>query len=162
MMHLSQNGMNLLKNLEGLRLKAYQCSAGKWTIGYGHTNNVKPTDIITKAEAEIFLSADLVRFENAVNRLVRVKLNQNQFDALVIFCFNIGYGNDGFGGSTMLKLLNSRNYKGVAEQFIRWIKVPEIVDGKIVKDKNGKTVYVDSEGLKNRHLKERALFLKPI
>lgn len=146
MKYLSENGIKLLKNLEGLRLQAYQCSAGRWTIGYGHTGGVKAGDVITQAQAEVLLTADLVRFESAVNKLVKAPLNQNQFDALVIFCFNVGFGNDGFGGSTMLKLLNGRDYKGAAGQFTKWCYAAGAI----------------CEGLYNRRVKERDLFLKPV
>ena len=91
-MNTSEKGKNLIKNYEGLRLKAYRCPSNKLTIGYGHTANVKENDVITKEQAENYLTQDLKRFENAVNRLVKVSLTQNQFDALVSFAFNLGAG----------------------------------------------------------------------
>ena len=144
MLSTSENGKNLIKEFEGLRLEAYKCSSGRWTIGYGHTGGVREGDYITKATAEYFFDNDIKEFENAVNRLVSVPLTQNQFDALVSFCFNNGYEDEGFGGSTMRKLLNSGDYAGAAGQFERWV----YSGGKV------------SAGLKRRRILERDLFLK--
>ena len=94
---ISQNGLNLIKQFEGCRLVAYQCSAGVWTIGYGHTAGVKKGMKITQAQAEEFLKQDCEKFEKYVNNPAYVPitktLNQNQFDALVSFAFNLGQGN---------------------------------------------------------------------
>lgn len=105
-MNLSDKGKQLIKKYEGCRLKAYKCPRGVWTIGYGHTNNVRPDDVITQDEANELFKRDVKIFENTINRLVKAKLNQNQFDALVSFTFNLGYGDKGLGGSTLLRLLN--------------------------------------------------------
>lgn len=93
MMNLSQVGLDLIKRFEGCRLEAYQCAAGVWTIGYGHTKGVKKGDKITKAKAEDYLKEDVARFVthvNTVNNQYRYEFNQNEFDALVSFAFNIG------------------------------------------------------------------------
>lgn len=119
-MKTSPKGIALIKEYEGLRLGAYLCSAGVLTIGYGHTGGVKEGDLITEQKAEQLLQDDLKKFENGVLRLVRVPVTQNQFDALVSFAFNLGVGN--LGKSTLLKMLNDRDYKGAAGQFIRWNK----------------------------------------
>ena len=119
-MQTSQNGIDLIKQFEGLRLEAYQCAAGVWTIGWGHTNGVKKGDKITLAQAEDFLRSDLEKFENAINNLVKTELNQNQFDALVSFVFNIGI--NAFKQSTMLKFINNGHFPLAAGQFDRWIK----------------------------------------
>lgn len=143
-MRMSENGKRILKNFEGLKLCAYRCTSGIWTIGYGHTGiTVKSGDIITEAAANEFFEQDIKFFENAVNTLVTVKLNQNQFDALVSFCFNVGIGKEGFAGSTMRRLLNRGEYTKAANQFLRWV----YSGGKI------------SEGLRRRRIKERELFL---
>lgn len=120
-MKTSCNGRSKLKSFEGLRLVAYQCSAGVWTIGWGHTVGVKEGDKITIGQAEIFLSGDLVQFENAINRLVNVPLSQNQFDALICLIFNIGI--TAFSTSTLLKKLNNRDYAGASKQFLVWDKI---------------------------------------
>lgn len=90
-MKISDNGLNLIKKFEGLRLASYQDSVGVWTIGYGHTLNVKSGQVITKETAENYLRSDCVKVENAINSY-NFKLNQNQFDALVSLFFNVGTG----------------------------------------------------------------------
>lgn len=94
---ISQNGLKLIMQFEGCRLQAYRCAAGIWTIGYGHTAGVKQGQVITKAQAEEFLKQDCEKFEKYVNNPSYVPitevLNQNQFDALVSFAFNLGQGN---------------------------------------------------------------------
>ena len=98
-MKASSKALELIKQLEGLRLKAYLCSGGVWTIGYGHTAGVKSGMVITKAQAEEFLLSDIAVFEKAVNDQ-NLDLTQNMFDALVSFTFNVGVGN--FKRSTLL------------------------------------------------------------
>lgn len=144
---LSDNGMKLLEQFEGLRLEAYLDSAGIATIGYGTIkypdgSKVKKGDKITKARAKEYKLHDLKEFENTVNTSVKVPLTQNQYDALVSLSYNIGSG--AFNNSTLLKKLNSGDYKGAAEQFLVWNKV------------NSKKV----QGLVNRREAERNLFLK--
>ncbi|OQS41126.1 lysozyme [Chromobacterium haemolyticum] len=120
-MKASNGGIKLIQGFEGLRLKAYQDSVGVWTIGYGHTGpDVTPGQVITQAQADALLARDLERFEAGVARLVKVPLNQNQFDALVCFSFNLGLG--ALQGSTLLRLLNAGDYAGAAVQFPRWNK----------------------------------------
>jgi lysozyme len=114
----SQNAVQLVKASEGVELTAYQDSGGVWTIGYGHTANVVEGQTITQAQATNLLMLDLATAAAAVNRLVTVSLNQNQFDALVDFVFNEGQGN--FARSTLLRLLNARNYQAAAAQFPVW------------------------------------------
>lgn len=131
-MRTGEKGLDLIKSFEGLRLETYLCSAGVPTIGYGTTRiNNKPIELgmkITKEEAESFLKSDLSKFESAIIKSVKVKLNQNQFDALVCFVYNIGIGN--FNASTLLKLLNQGKIKESSEQFIRWNKVKgKVVNG---------------------------------
>lgn len=94
---IGQAGLALIKQFEGCRLIAYQCSAGVWTIGYGHTAGVHKGMKITQAQADEYLKHDVAKFEKYVNNPSYVpftdKLNQNQFDALVSFAFNLGQGN---------------------------------------------------------------------
>ena len=119
-MEISEKGINLIKNFEGCHLKAYICPAGKWTIGYGHTGkDIKEGLVITQEQAEHYLHNDVIIHSANVSRLVKRPLTQNQFDALVSFEYNVGYGN--FASSTMLKLLNKGAYKLAAEQFDRWV-----------------------------------------
>ena len=91
---LSQNGLNLIKKWEGLRLKAYKCSAGKWTIGYGHTTGVTKNLTCIQEQADAWLYADCQNAMDAVNRWDTVyHWSQNEFDALVSFTFNCGSAN---------------------------------------------------------------------
>lgn len=121
-MRVSQKGINLIKRFEGLRLTAYKCSAGVDTIGYGHTGpEVKPGLRITEEEAEKLLWNDTESAQQTVSSFVNVKLNQNEYDALVSFTFNVGP--TAFVNSTLLKLLNhGADRKVVAGEFGRWVK----------------------------------------
>ena len=119
-MKISEKGLALIKKHEGLRTEAYKCPAGIWTIGYGHTGKVKATDKITEAEAEQLLAEDAETAGKTVSTLVKKPLNQNQFDALVSFVFNLGCRN--FAGSTLLRRIN-RNPQdnAIREEFARWV-----------------------------------------
>lgn len=120
-------GLKIIKHYEGLKLKAYKDSVGVWTIGYGHTKDVFPGQTITKEQAENYLHSDLKWAERAVIRLVQVPLNQNQFDALVSWTFNLGSGN--LASSTMLKRLNAYRFNDVPCEMIRWNRA----GGKVLK-----------------------------
>ncbi len=133
-----------MKKFEGLVLTAYRDPVGIWTIGYGHTGpEVGPGDVITRSQAETLLKQDLTRFESAVRNLVKVPLSSNQFSALVSFTYNVGSG--ALAQSTLLALLNQRNYQGAADQFPRWVNG----GGQVL------------PGLVRRRNEERALFLTP-
>lgn len=120
-MILGSKGLALLESSEGLRLIAYRDVAGILTIGYGHTGpDVHEGQTITQAEAEILLQSDVGVAEYAVNHYVLVPLTQNQFDALVVFTFNIG--TSAFHSSTLLRKLNSKDYLAAAAQFPLWNK----------------------------------------
>ncbi len=143
-MQISYNGIKLLTELEGFEDKAYLDTGGVWTIGYGTTKiNGKPVEAgltCSEAEARQWLSEDLAWAQTAVNKLVKVPLTQGMFDALVSFVYNIG--EDAFRNSTLLKLLNFKQYAEAAKQFDRW------------KFDNGKEI----KGLVNRRKRERSLF----
>ena len=127
-MRISQEGVNLIKHFEGCRLEAYKCPAGVWTIGYGHTKGVKEGEAIEQEAAEAFLIEDLEAFEQAVARLVKVPVTQQQFDALVSWTFNLGAGN--LAESTLLRKLNNYQYAEVPEQMMRWVKAGgQVLDG---------------------------------
>ena len=118
-MKTSPKGIALIKEFEGLRLKAYQCPGGVWTIGYGHTAGVKPGMLISKAQAEEYLKADLIAFERYLNGL-GLALNQNQFDALVSFIYNVGTGN--FSNSTLLRKVRANPQENsIMDEFLRWV-----------------------------------------
>ena len=124
-MKISNNGLNLIKQFEGLRLAAYDDGAGVWTIGYGTIKypngaRVKKGDKITQAQADQYIANDVATFERSVNMLVNVPLTQNQFDALVSFTYNLGATN--LSASTLLKKLNTKDYKGTSAEFQKWNK----------------------------------------
>ena len=118
-MKTSPKGIALIKEFEGLRLKAYKCPGGVWTIGYGHTAGVKSGMVITESQAEEYLKADLIVFERYLNGL-RLALNQNQFDALVSFIYNVGTGN--FSSSTLLRKVRANPQENsIMDEFLRWV-----------------------------------------
>ncbi len=146
-MRISDNGIALIKRWEGLELKSYQDIAGIWTIGYGHTETAGPNQQITEREAEELLARDLRPREKAVSELTKVPLNQNEFDALVSFVYNVGI--NAYKGSTARKRLNSGDRPGAADALTWWNKAT--ING----------VLQVSRGLSNRRADEKALFLRP-
>ena len=120
-MKMSQSGKDMLVDFEGVRLKAYRCPAGVWTIGIGATNPpVNATDEITKEEAFKRLDRDLVQYEDGVRKYVKVDLTQGQFDALVDFAYNAGVG--ALAKSTLLKKVNAEKFDEVPAEFMKWTK----------------------------------------
>ena len=140
-MKTSAEGLSLIKKFEGCELYAYQCSAGVWTIGYGHTKDVEPGMQITKEDADEMLVEELHEYESYINDFVTAPLSQNQYDALVSWVYNLGPAN--LKASTMLKVLNAGEYEEVPEQMKRWNKA----GGKVL------------EGLIRRREAESLLFL---
>ena len=140
---IGQAGLALIKQFEGCRLIAYQCSAGVWTIGYGHTVGVYKGMKITQAQANAFLKQDIVKFEKYINNPSYVpftdKLNQNQFDALVSFAFNLGQGN-------VKKLCTGRTINQIPSEMQQYCKAA------------GKTL----PGLQRRRKAEAALYNKKV
>lgn len=117
----SPAGLELIQSHEGLRLTAYLCPAGIWTIGWGHTGpDVHKGLTITRNEAYTLLRRDLEGPEEAINDHVTVLLDQSQFDALVSFVFNVGV--KAFLGSTLLRKLNAGNYGAVPAELAKWNK----------------------------------------
>lgn len=120
-MKISAAGIELLKQFEGCRLTAYQDSVGVWTIGFGTTAGVKEGQTISQVKAEEYLRFDLAIFEKAVTESLKVPVNQNQFDALVSFTYNVGVS--AFRSSTLLNLINEKtDKKVVAAEFSKWVK----------------------------------------
>lgn len=140
---IGQAGLALIKQYEGCRLAAYRCAAGVWTIGYGHTAGVHSGMTITQAQADAYLRQDIAKFEGYVNNPAYVpiteQLNQNQFDALVSFAFNLGAGN-------LRKLCKGRTAAQIAQAMTQYCKA------------NGKVL----AGLRRRRAAEQALFNKPV
>jgi lysozyme len=119
-MNISQEGISLIKKFEGCELEAYKCAAGVWTIGYGHTKDVKEGDSILKEDAESMLMHELQKYCNDVDIAVKVDLKQNEFDALVSWTYNLGLTN--LNSSTMLRVLNEGKHNEVPAQIKRWNK----------------------------------------
>lgn len=117
-MKYSEEGLKLTMEFEGCRLKAYKDGGGVLTIGYGHTLGVKEGDVITQEQAVAYLRTDIQKAVDAVNRCVKVAVTQPQFDALVDFAFNLG--GQALAGSTLLRKLNTGDYKGADAEFARW------------------------------------------
>jgi len=142
----NRQGLDIIQCYETLRLTAYLCPAGKWTIGWGHTGpDVYPGLTITADEADQLFQTDLARFETAVDELLAVPVTGNQFSALVCFTYNVGEGDDGLAGSTLLRKLNAGDLDGAAREFPRWNR------------SKGRVLL----GLTRRRASERALFCTP-
>ncbi|MBQ8635685.1 lysozyme [bacterium] len=131
-----------LKKEEGYSENAYQDTGGVWTIGYGHTKNVKPGDKITKEQADNLFREDLSVHTDSLKH-VKIKLSENEKAALSSFIYNIG--GTRFYNSDMLKKLNNGDKKGAANEFERWV-----YDNKKIQ-----------KGLVNRRKAEKELFLTP-
>ena len=149
-MKASNNAVKLIAQFEGFESKPYICSGGVVTIGYGTT--IYPSGVkvnmndsaITKQQAEEYLLNDINKFSNGVDLLVRSNINQNQFDALVSFAYNVGLGN--LSNSTLLKLINvDPNNSLIKNEFIKWNKAK----GKVL------------AGLTRRRNAEANLYFKP-
>lgn len=146
-MNISQNGIDLIKSFEGLKLVAYKPvpTEKEFTIGYGHYgSDVREHEVITAKVAEDLLKKDLQKFVTGVDKAVTVSVNQNQFDALVSFSYNLGVG--ALQKSTLLEKVNNKDFDGAAKEFGKWVKA----GGNIL------------DGLVKRRAKEAALFLKPV
>ncbi len=145
-MQISKSGIELIKRFEGLRLKAYQDAVGVWTIGYGWTQpvdgkKVGPGMQIDQATADRLLKCGVVQYEQGVNQLVKVRITQGQFDALVSFAYNLGLRS--LSTSTLLQKLNAGDKQGAADQFGRLVSA------------GGKRL----DGLVARRAAEREMFL---
>ena len=139
-MKASVDAYELIKQSEGLLLKAYLCPAGIWTIGYGHTSGVSPNSFITIQEADEYLHRDVATIEMQLNKL-NLSLRQCQWDAIVSFVFNVGIGN--FKASTLLaKIRINPDDNSIIDEFLRWV----YANGKVIR------------GLQKRRLTEMKLY----
>lgn len=139
-MKASIDAYELIKQFEGLRLEAYLCPAGIWTIGYGHTSDVSPNSFITIQEADEYLYRDVATIEMQLNKL-NLSLSQSQWDAIVSFVFNVGIGN--FKASTLLaKIRINPDDNSIMDEFLRWV----YANGKVMR------------GLQKRRLAEMKLY----
>lgn len=143
-MILGQKGEDLIKSFEKFEPTAYPDSGGVPTIAWGHTRGVRLGDTCTMDQGEVWFHQDSQVAVTGCNQTVSVPLNQNQFDALVSFTFNLGVGSEAH--STLLKDINSEEFAAAADQFLEW----DHIDG------------VVSPGLTRRRHAERDLFLSPV
>jgi lysozyme len=146
-MNMNEPGLALIRDAEGLRLRAYRDATGIWTIGYGHTSAAGAPKVvsrleITRDEAETILARDVATFARGVASAVTVPLNDDQFSALVSFAYNVGLGN--FRSSSVLKAVNAADFEAVPQRLALWVKA------------GGKTL----PGLIKRRAAEAALFTK--
>jgi lysozyme len=142
-MKMSTRGREALKAREGLRLKAYRDSVGVWTVGVGHTAAAgtpipMPGLTITAKEADEILTRDLVLYERAIDGALKVPVKQNEYDALVSICFNVG---PKFANSTAIKRLNAGDRAGAAEAILWWNRPPEIIGRRKTEHKQFLTPY---------------------
>jgi lysozyme len=138
------NAINLIAKWEGFEPEAYRDVVGIWTIGFGHTKDVKEGDKISYYDAIALLKKEVAYFARGVELNVKVPLTQNMFDAITSFTYNLGIGN--LKRSTLLRKLNREDYEGAAREFKRW-------------NRAGGKVY---RGLTSRRLEEEELFRKDL
>lgn len=121
-MKTNKQALQIIQSCESLRLQSYLCPGGVWTIGYGHTKGVKPGQTITREQAEKFLQEDIEQKERALDGLLSVWLNDNQYSALVSWVFNLGEGN--FAKSTLRKVINAdpNDRDSITREWLRWNK----------------------------------------
>lgn len=154
-MNVSQKGIELVKRFEGFISHAYLCPANKLTIGWGHTgSDVKQSMVITEGEAEILLKKDLNKFASKITYSLEqdhITVNQNQFDALCSFAFNLGFSALVF--STLWKKLKQGDYEGASNEFLKWVYITK------TDPKTGERFKLKLKGLEQRRNAERDLFL---
>ena len=140
-MTTSRVGLRFIKDSEGLRLGAYKCAAGVWTIGYGHTKGVKQGQVIDQSKADDYLVEDIAPIERLLNDL-RINFRQEQFDALVSWIFNLGAS--AFQRSTLyIRIGTNASDEEITDQMVKWVNAA------------GKPLV----GLKKRRIAEANMFL---
>jgi lysozyme len=143
---IGKAGIDLIKEFEGDKLKSYQDSVGIWTIGYGslimpNGQKVKPGDIITEQQAEQLFMADIAPRAKSVSDMIKTQINQNQFDALMCFTYNLGIMSLLY--STLLKEVNTNpNNPDIRNQFAKWVYAgKEIIPGLVRRRKAEADLY---------------------
>ena len=124
-MHMTEEGLALIRRFEGFRGEAYRCPAGIWTIGYGHTSNAGPPRVsarmtMSEAEARRVLADDVERFATGVRAALTREVSPQQFSALVSFAFNVGLG--AFRASSVLRAVNGGDFDAVPGRLGLWVK----------------------------------------
>lgn len=140
------NAINLIKQFEDFRAEAYKCPAGVWTIGYGTTRingqPVKAGMTITEDQALQLVQQEVNKLWSQIESILKVKINDNQMNALVDFAYNLGF--NALKTSTLMKYVNESQFDKAADEFGRWV----YAGGKILL------------GLVKRREAERQLFLQ--
>jgi len=127
-MKISEDGLELIKKFEGCETSAYQDSVGVWTIGFGHTKGVEEGQTCSIEDAESMLADEMDEYEGYINNMVKVELQQHEFDSLVAWVYNLGPTN--LSESTMLKVLNGGQFDRVPDEMNRWTRAGgEILEG---------------------------------
>ncbi|SFU19311.1 lysozyme [Kosakonia arachidis] len=144
LLHTSQQGLALIADLEGCRLRPYQCSAGVWTSGIGHTAGVVPTRDISEKEAAVNLVADVLHVEQRLATCAPVVMPPQVYDAVVSFAFNVG--TTAACSSTLVWFINHKQWQQACDQLPRWV----FING----DRN--------RGLENRRNREHTWCLKGV
>jgi len=142
-MNISNEGLSLIKKFEGCELEAYKCPAGVWTIGYGHTKNVREGMTISKEQADNMLLNELDEYCEYVEKAIKVNLEQCQFDALVSWTYNLGSTN--LHESTMLKVLNEKDYEEVPNQLKRWNKVSGVINDGLIRRREAEALLFEGK-----------------
>jgi lysozyme len=139
-------GIPIIRKFEGLKLRAYLCPAGIWTIGYGNTffengSKVQEGNKITLDRADRLLFFVVTKFENEVKKIVKSEINENQLGALTSFAFNVGAGN--LAKSTLLKKVNANpNDATIRDEFMRWTKAGgKVLNGLVTRRKAEADLY---------------------
>ena len=146
-MKISDEGLSLIKHFEGCELKAYRCAANVLTIGYGSTKGVTEDMEITQEGAEELLQEEMHEYEGYINDMVKVPLEQHQFDSMVSWVFNLGSGN--LSSSTLLKKLNNSEYDEVPAQIKRWNKAGgKVLDG-LIRRREAETLLFEGKEWEN-------------
>ena len=142
-MNISKEGLALIKKFEGCELKAYRCPANVLTIGYGVTKGVTEDMEITQQEADEMLAGELIEYTEYINNMVKVALNQGQFDALTAWIYNLGPTN--FKDSTLLRVLNEGRYNEVPQEIKRWNKANGQVLNGLIKRREAEALLFQSK-----------------
>lgn len=155
-MRINAAGVALIKEYEGCDLAAYQDQGGIWTIGYGHTRGVTPKQTCSLAQANEWLEEDIEAAEDGLRACRLPELNENQWAAMVSFCFNVGFGHAGVksgfrelkhgGYSTLMVRLLAGDFEGALEEIPKWVNAA------------GRP----SAGLLKRRVAEMMLFERPV
>ena len=153
-MKISKEGIDLIKYFEGCptddngKVVSYRCAANKATIGYGSLKLIDGSPVqdgmtITKQDAEDLLAHELHEYEGYINDMVETDLKQNEFDALVSWVFNLGPSN--LGASTLLKVINKKDWADVPNQIKRWNKVNGVPNQGLMKRRNAEALLFEGK-----------------